>query len=55
MQANNIMDTGYQNTISGLLRRRGEMLANLADLRELIAVASHNLEAIERILCYIRL
>ncbi|WP_394887284.1 hypothetical protein ACG873_20995 [Mesorhizobium sp. AaZ16] len=24
------MDTGYQNTISGLLRKRGEMLANLA-------------------------
>jgi hypothetical protein len=34
MPADVIMDTGYKNTISGLLRRRGEMLANKADLRE---------------------
>ncbi|NGO50401.1 hypothetical protein [Allomesorhizobium camelthorni] len=39
------MDAGYQNTISGLLRKRGEMLANMADLREQIAVASHDQEA----------
>jgi hypothetical protein len=44
------MDAGYQNTVSGLLRKRGEMLASMADLREQIAVASHDLEAIERIL-----
>jgi hypothetical protein len=34
------MDTGYQNTLSGLLRKRGEMLASMADLREQIAVPS---------------
>jgi hypothetical protein len=34
MPADGIMDTGYKNTISGLLRKRGEMLANKADLRE---------------------
>jgi hypothetical protein len=27
------MDAGYQNTISGLLRKWGEMLANMAELR----------------------
>jgi hypothetical protein len=31
------MDTGDQNTISGLLRKRGQMLANMAELREQIA------------------
>lgn len=40
----------YDNAISGLLRKRGEMLANLADLREQIAVQSNDIEAIERIL-----
>lgn len=55
------LDTGYQNTISGLLRKRGEMLANFADLREHIAVLSNDLESIERVIetlalcvCYIR-
>lgn len=43
-------DEGYTNTISGLLRKRGEMLLNLADLREQIAVLSNDLESIERIL-----
>ncbi|WP_127595709.1 hypothetical protein [Nitratireductor alexandrii] len=33
-----------------MLRKRGEMLANLADLREQIAVQSNDLEAMERIL-----
>jgi hypothetical protein len=32
------METGYQDTILGLLRKRGEMLASMADLREQIAV-----------------
>jgi hypothetical protein len=50
MQADGIMDTGYQNTISGLLRKRGEMLASMADLREQIAVLSNDLESIERVM-----
>ena len=28
------MSDGYQRTISGLLKKRGEMLANMAGLRE---------------------
>jgi hypothetical protein len=44
------MDSGYRNTISGLLHKRGEMLANMADLREQIAVASNDLESLERVL-----
>lgn len=44
------MTEGYANTIAGLLRKRGEMLANLADLREQLAVLSNDLESIERIL-----
>lgn len=43
-------DNDYQHTISGLLRKRGEMLLQLADLREQIAVLSNDLESIERIL-----
>lgn len=43
-------DEAYQHTIAGLLRKRGEMLANLSDLREQIAVLSNDLESIERIL-----
>ncbi|HTV70182.1 MAG TPA: hypothetical protein VMF90_16770 [Rhizobiaceae bacterium] len=44
------MTEGYANTIAGLLRKRGEMLANLGDLREQIAVLSNDLESLERIL-----
>jgi hypothetical protein len=40
MPADGIIATGYTNTISGLRRKRGEMLANMADLRVLIAVLS---------------
>jgi hypothetical protein len=40
MPADRIMDIGCKNTISGLPRKRGEMLANMADLREQIAVLS---------------
>jgi hypothetical protein len=36
------METGYQDTISGLLRKRGELLASMADLREQIAVLPGN-------------
>lgn len=43
-------DNDYQHTISGLLRKRGEMLLQLADLREQIAVLSNDLDSIERIL-----
>jgi hypothetical protein len=34
------MDAGYQKTISGLLGKRGQMLADMAELREQIAVLS---------------
>ncbi|XIK08054.1 hypothetical protein ACG873_13215 [Mesorhizobium sp. AaZ16] len=34
------MDASYQNTISGLLRKRGEMLARMADLHEQIRLLS---------------
>ncbi|MBX3578578.1 MAG: hypothetical protein KF723_15340 [Rhizobiaceae bacterium] len=44
------MTEGYDHTITGLLRKRGEMLANLADLREQVAVLSNDLESIERVL-----
>ena len=44
------MTETYDHTIAGLLRKRGEMLANLADLREQLAVLSNDLESIERIL-----
>jgi hypothetical protein len=50
MQADGIMDAGYQNTVSGLLHKRGEMLASMADLREQIAVLSNDLESIERVM-----
>lgn len=43
-------DETYQHTIAGLLRKRGEMLANLSDIREQLAVLSNDLESIERIL-----
>ena len=42
------MSDGY-HAISGLLKKRGEMLANMADLREQIAVLSNDLESIERV------
>lgn len=42
------MTDTYEQAISGLLRKRGEMLANLADLREQIAVQSNDLESLER-------
>jgi hypothetical protein len=44
------MTETYDHAIAGLLRKRGEMLANLSDLREQIAVVSNDLESIERIL-----
>ena len=44
------MTETYDHAIAGLLRKRGEMLANLADLREQIAVQSNDLESIERVL-----
>lgn len=44
------MEKGYEHTISGLERKRGEMLLELADLREQIAVKSNDIEAIERIM-----
>jgi len=44
------MTDTYEHAIAGLLRKRGEMIANMADLREQIAVASNDLESIERVL-----
>ena len=44
------MTETYNHAISGLLLKRGEMLANLADLREQIAIQSNDLESLERVL-----
>ena len=44
------MTETYEHAIAGLLRKRGEMLLNLADLREQIAVLSNDLESIERVM-----
>ena len=44
------MDKGYQNTIAGLLRKRGEMLAEIKDCRDRLACLSNDLEGLERVL-----
>jgi hypothetical protein len=44
------MDEKYSNTISGLLRKRGEMLNEIRDVRERIAMLSNDLEGLERVL-----
>jgi len=44
------MSETYEHAISGLLRKRGEMLSHMADLREQMAVVSNDLESIERVL-----
>ncbi|WP_031549929.1 hypothetical protein [Parvularcula oceani] len=43
-------DNGYQNTVSGLLRKRAEKLDEAADLRARMAVVQNDVEAIERVL-----
>src|SRR4051794_6383928 len=43
-------DPTYEHTISGLLRKRGEMMAELAELRERIAITTHDVEGLDRIL-----
>lgn len=44
------MDKGYQNTIAGLLRKRGEMLTEIKDCRDRLAMLSNDLEGLERVL-----
>ena len=40
----------YQHTISGLLRRREEMMAEIAITRERLAVLSNDVESLDRVL-----
>lgn len=40
----------YQHAISGLIKKRGEMMAELSDLRERIAVITHDVESLDRVL-----
>lgn len=44
------MDKGYQNTVAGLLRKRGEMLCEIKDCRDRLAMLSNDLEGLERVL-----
>jgi hypothetical protein len=44
------MATPYQNTISGLLKRRAELMADARELRERMAVAGSDLAALNRTL-----
>src|SRR4051794_4516355 len=40
----------YDHTLSGLIRKRGEMIAELTELRERIAMISTDIEALDRVL-----
>ena len=44
------MEDGYQNTVSGLLRKRDELLADLDKLRDDIARVSNDLASLDRTL-----
>lgn len=44
------MNNGYTNTISGLLRKREDMLAEQTELRERMAEVSGDIEALDRVL-----
>jgi hypothetical protein len=44
------MGTPYQNTISGLLKRRAELMADARELRERMAVVGNDLAALDRTL-----
>jgi hypothetical protein len=43
-------EESYSNTISGLLRRRDELMGENASLRERMAVIANDIEAIDRVL-----
>src|SRR5688572_3098613 len=40
----------YQHTISGLLQKRGEMMQEIATMRERLAALSNDVEALDRVL-----
>lgn len=42
--------TDYQHAISGLLRRREEMMGEIAETRERLAVLSNDVESLDRVL-----
>lgn len=44
------MGTPYQNTISGLLQRRAELMADARELRERMAVVGNDIAALDRTL-----
>ena len=44
------MGEPYQNTISGLLRKRSEMMGEAQRLREALAVVGNDIEALDRVL-----
>jgi hypothetical protein len=44
------MGSPYQNTISGLLKRRAELMADARELRERMAVVGNDLAALDRTL-----
>lgn len=44
------MGTPYQNTISGLLKRRAELMADARELRERMAVVGNDIAALDRTL-----
>jgi hypothetical protein len=44
------MGTPYQNTISGLLQKRAELMGEAMKLRESLAVVGNNIEALDRTL-----
>jgi hypothetical protein len=44
------MGIPYQNTISGLLQKRTELMREAKDLREALAVVGNNIEALDRTL-----
>lgn len=44
------MTNTYQHTISGLLQKREEMMAEIATTRERLAVLSNDVEALDRVL-----
>ena len=43
-------DDGYKRTVAGLLRKRGEMLSEIKDVRERLASLSNDVESVERVL-----
>lgn len=44
------MEDGYTNTIAGLLRKRDDLMGEIAWLREHMAALTHDVEAVDRVL-----